>query len=100
MEHDNRNRTITMRFEHGQVKLVMEMPYFLDKSPNYQEAKRALDISAISTVTAYDALGDKNYIRMTTEIHKMNHQERSSLLSVIRSKHPKGLLPLIINKEI
>jgi hypothetical protein len=51
MEHDNRNRTITMRFEHGQVKLVMEMPYFLDKSPNYQEAKRALDISAISTVT-------------------------------------------------
>lgn len=98
--HDNRKRTLTMRFEHNTTKLAMEGQYFLDKSPSYAEMKHTLETAAISTVTAYDALGAENYKRICEEISTMDLTERKALLSTITVKHPKGLLPDIIYKEI
>lgn len=98
--HDNRARTLTMEFKNGKINLGMTADYFLDKSPSYADVKGSLETAAISTVTAYDALGEKGYEDMCRSIGTMAGAERQALLSTITAKHPKGLLPEIVYKEI
>lgn len=100
--HDNRNKTLTMTFQEGSTKLGVTHDYFLDKEPSYQKAKEQLEKMAISTITAYDVLGAKKYDEIINKngMEKMSASERQALFSTITAKHPKGLMPEIIYKEI
>lgn len=99
--HDNRKRTLTMSFkDDNKISLTMMGPYKLDGDPTHSDMKRQLETAAISTVTAYDVLGAKGYNDMCERIGTMSDSERKAILSTIATKHPKGLLPDIIYKEV